>query len=228
MRPYPLRSIVIATGLLAGWAGAHARQAFKGPDLSGVYACQGDDSHEGNYTATATLALVPQQSVGQHGAYTFKLEVPGYGAYPGHAAAHGTQAAIYFANTDPATKDFGTGIASFKRNGKGQWTFKKYYYEPEFKGGNFGFELCTQTSSGQGSEAAKAEPQGTMMVGMPAPKYLGIDQFRSCLATETHGTYQSLCMPAEKPQACPATSWAQLGSLQGNDKLPGCKPPVRP
>jgi hypothetical protein len=26
----------------------------------------------------------------------------------------------------------------------GKWTFKKYYYEPEFKAGNFGMEDCTQ------------------------------------------------------------------------------------
>lgn len=64
--------------------------------------------------ATVTLALVPQQSVGPNGAYTFKLEVPGFGAYQGHAATQGTTAAIYFANTDPSTQDFGTGIATFK------------------------------------------------------------------------------------------------------------------
>jgi len=121
-----------------------ARQPFTHPNLSGVYACEGDDAHEGKYTATATLELIAEQSTGQHGAYSFKLEVPGYGAYPGHAAAQGTSAAIYFANTDPATRDFGTGIATFKKNSKGQWTFRKYYYEPEFKGGNHGFETCVR------------------------------------------------------------------------------------
>lgn len=129
---------------LAAMGGAHAKPQFTGPDLSGVYACEGDDAHEGPYTAKATLRLIPEQSRGHNGAYSFELEVPGYGTYPGHAAAQGTVAAIHFANTDPSTKDFGTGIASFKKNRKGQWTFKKYYYEPEFKGGNHGFELCTQ------------------------------------------------------------------------------------
>lgn len=55
---------------------------------------------------------------------------------------------IHFANTDPATRDFGTGtgtgIASFSRNKSGKWTFSKYYYEPEFKGGNHGTERCVQ------------------------------------------------------------------------------------
>lgn len=123
---------------------AHAKPNFSGPNLSGAYSCEGDDAHEGKYTAKVTLQLIPEQSVGQNGAYSFKLEVPGYGAYPGHATTQGTTAAIYFANTDPSTKDFGTGVATFKKNSKGKWTFKKYYYEPEFKGGNYGFETCTQ------------------------------------------------------------------------------------
>jgi len=128
--------------LVSGFA--QAKEAFAGPDLSGAYSCQGDDAREGKYTATATLQLVPEQSSGNNGAYLFKLEVPGYGTYPGHAATQGTTAAIYFANTDPGPKDFGTGIATFKKNGKGKWTFQKFYFEPEFKGGNHGFESCVQ------------------------------------------------------------------------------------
>lgn len=123
---------------------APADAAFTGPDLSGVYQCKGRDAHEGAYIATATLQLIPEQSRGQNGAYRFTLEVPKYGAYPGHAASQGTVAAIYFANTDSATKDFGTGIAKFRKNSKGRWAFRKYYYEPEYKGGNHGFEQCAQ------------------------------------------------------------------------------------
>jgi hypothetical protein len=52
--------------------------------------------------------------------------------------------AIHFALTDPATRDFGTGIASFRKGRNGRWTFRKYYYEPEFKGGNHGTEACVQ------------------------------------------------------------------------------------
>lgn len=129
-------------------APAPTRAPFTGPDLSGVYDCTGQDHHEGPYTATATLQLVPAQSTGRFGAYLFKLDVPGYGSYPGHASVRGTQAAIYFALTDQSTKDFGTGIAEFKRQAhgkaKGKWTFDKHYFEPEFKGGNFGDEHCVQ------------------------------------------------------------------------------------
>ncbi|MCG2576862.1 hypothetical protein LZ012_07630 [Dechloromonas sp. XY25] len=137
-----LLAFLAALAILPG--AAYAKPAFTGPDFSGTYDCTGQDSHEGPYTGVVTLARVDSQSTGPHGAYAFKLEVPGYGSYPGHAASRGKTMAIHFANTDPAPKDFGTGIASFARAKSGKWSFAKYYYEPEFKGGNFGTEVCTQ------------------------------------------------------------------------------------
>ena len=122
----------------------NAKPAFTGKDFSGIYDCKGDDSHEGKYTGTVTMELVPSQSVDQYGAYQFKLEVPEYGVYLGQAAASGIHVAVHFALTDQRTKDYGTGIASFKKNKAGKWTFMKYYFEPEFKGGNYGTEQCTQ------------------------------------------------------------------------------------
>lgn len=117
---------------------------FSAPNFSGVYSCTGNDASEGAYTATVRLDLDYRHSQSNFGAYRFVLEVPGYGTYPGHAASEGQVMAIHFANTDPSTKDYGTGIAKFKKNNKGKWGFRKYYFEPEFKGGNFGFETCTQ------------------------------------------------------------------------------------
>jgi hypothetical protein len=49
---------------------------------------------------------------------------------------------MYFALTDPSTKDFGTVIAQFNRNKQGKPAFYKFYFEPEFKGGNTGLEDC--------------------------------------------------------------------------------------
>jgi hypothetical protein len=124
---------------------AQAKPApYTGPDYSGTYQCTGKDDHEGDYTGTVTMELVRTQSTGIYGAYRFQLEVPGYGTYLGQAAARGKDVAIHFALTDQSTKDYGTGIASFAKNKAGKWTFAKYYYEPEFKGGNFGLERCTQ------------------------------------------------------------------------------------
>jgi hypothetical protein len=117
---------------------------FSGNDFSGVYDCKGQDSHEGPYTSTVTLQLVKEQSFGKFAAYSFRMEVPGYGSYPGHVAANDRTAAIYFALTDPAPKDYGTGLAQFSKTKSGKWQFNKYYYEPEFKGGNHGTESCTQ------------------------------------------------------------------------------------
>jgi len=138
-----LKPISLIT-LLFACCTAYAQAPFTGKDFSGTYDCTGDDKHEGKYTATATLELVKTESTGNYGAYKFNLEVPGYGAYPGHAAARGKDMAIYFASTDPTTKDFGTGIASFSKNKAGKWSYSKYYYEPEFKGGNYGTESCIQ------------------------------------------------------------------------------------
>jgi len=90
------------------------------------------------------MELVPSQSMNNYGAYKFKLDVPNYGTYSGQAAAHGSNAAMHFALADQSTKDYGTGIANFKKNKAGKWSFNKFYYEPEFKGGNYGTEECTR------------------------------------------------------------------------------------
>ena len=119
-------------------------EPYTGPDYSGTYACTGKDDHEGDYTGTVTMELVRAQSTGVYGAYMFKLEVQGYGTYLGQAAARGKDVGIHFALTDQSTRDYGTAIAAFARNKAGKWTFSKYYFEPEFKGGNFGMERCVQ------------------------------------------------------------------------------------
>ena len=111
-------------------------------DYSGVYDCTGEDAHEGQYTGVVTMKLIPAHTKGTYASYDFKLEVPEYGTYLGHAAAHGNMAAMHFALTDPSTKDFGTGIAQFNRNKQGKLAFHKFYFEPEFKGGNTGLEDC--------------------------------------------------------------------------------------
>jgi len=116
---------------------------YTGPDYSGTYDCSGEDSHDGKFTGTATLTLVRAQSSGPHGAYDFKLEAPPYGVYLGEAAAQGRNMAMRFANTDAKTQDYGTAIATFSRKA-GKWTFSSYYYEPAYKGGNFGSETCVR------------------------------------------------------------------------------------
>jgi len=118
--------------------------AFSGPDFTGVYACTGHDMHEGEYKGKVTLKLKKEHSQAQYGSYDFLLEVPGFGKYPGHMAANGLNAAMYFSLENQSTHDFGTGISQFTKNAKGQWQFHKFYFEPQFKGGNSGFEDCVK------------------------------------------------------------------------------------
>lgn len=117
---------------------------FTGQDFSGVYQCTGDDAHEGKYTGKVTMTLKPEHSRGQYASYDFKLEVSGYGTYLGHAAANANNVAMHFALQDQSTKDYGTGIATVKKNKQGKWSFHKFYFEPEFKGGNTGVEDCVK------------------------------------------------------------------------------------
>jgi len=123
---------------------ANKTLSFTGPDFTGVYACTGRDAHEGDYKGKVTLKLKKQHSQAQYASYDFLLEVPGFGKYPGHMAANGLNAAMYFALEDQSTQDFGTGISQFSKNAKGQWQFHKFYFEPQFKGGNSGFEDCVK------------------------------------------------------------------------------------
>ena len=125
--------------------GALAQAApFTGQDYSGVYQCTGNDAHEGKYTGTVTMQIKPEHSRGRYASYDFKLEVPGYGTYLGHAAASGNHVAMHFALQDQSTRDYGTGIATMSKTRKGKVSFHKFYFEPEFKGGNTGTEDCVR------------------------------------------------------------------------------------
>jgi hypothetical protein len=148
---------ILACLILPALGGAHAAAPaalaapaaklagqFAGQDISGTYDCTGEDAREGKYTGTVTLALVKAQSTGEYGAYSFSLDVPGFGVYKGQAAVQGAHMAVHFALPDQATHDYGTGIATLARSGAGKWSFTKYYYEPEFKDGNHGIERCVQ------------------------------------------------------------------------------------
>jgi hypothetical protein len=139
-----MKRMILLAVLFSQTLPAHAAQPFTGKDYSGVYDCIGNDFKEGEYTGTVTLQLNQEQSSGAYGAYDFKLVVPDYGTYPGQAVSLGKTLAIHFALSDSRSKDYGTGIATVATNKKGKLTFHKFYYEPEFKGGNHGFEDCVK------------------------------------------------------------------------------------
>ena len=54
------------------------------------------------------------------------------------------------------------------------------------------------------------------------PKYLGVKDFKQCLATQPIDTYRVWCMPEQKPEACPAASWKELQALDGRDRIINC------
>src|SRR5664279_3503537 len=139
-----MKRLALLTFVLSMTLPAFAAEPFTGKDYSGVYDCIGNDAKEGEYTGTVTLQLNQEQSSGAYGAYDFKLVVPDYGTYPGQAVSLGKTLAIHFALTDSRSKDYGTGIATVARNKQGKTTFHKFYYEPEFKGGNNGVEDCVK------------------------------------------------------------------------------------
>lgn len=142
-----MRAILFGLLLMVNVLSSNAENTLAKPaqaytDFSGVYTCTGDDTHEGKYSGTVTMRLKPEHSKGPYASYDFKLEVPGYGVYVGHAAANGDVAAMHFALTDQSTKDYGTGVARFHSDKQGKLHFHKFYFEPEFKGGNTGLEDC--------------------------------------------------------------------------------------
>ena len=54
------------------------------------------------------------------------------------------------------------------------------------------------------------------------PKYLGIKDFKLCLATQQSNGYRAWCLPAQQPERCPAASWQELKALTGSDRVPDC------
>lgn len=133
-------SVITVLALFA--TSLQAAPTFTGQDYSGVYDCMGQDGHEGQYAGVVTMRLQPEHSHGDYASYDFKLEVPEYGVYLGHAAAHGAQVAMHFGLSDPATQDVGTGVATMSTDARGRLTFHKFYYQPAYKGGNTGTEDC--------------------------------------------------------------------------------------
>ena len=60
------------------------------------------------------------------------------------------------------------------------------------------------------------------------PKYLAIKDFKQCLAVQEFATYRAWCLPAAKPESCPAASWAELTALTGSDRIPDCPATTKP
>lgn len=139
---------LLASSLLLAAVSSHAealqakRTPFNGTDLSGVYACVGNDIHDGDGASTLTLTLDSKYSSGKSGAFKATV-VAGPVTYSGSVVSNGKQLAMDFANSDLSKKDYGVALGTVKNVGKGKFRIQKFYYEPEYSGGSNGFELCT-------------------------------------------------------------------------------------
>lgn len=70
------------------------------------------------------------------------------------------------------------------------------------------------------SQAPTTEPP---VIGMPAPGYLQVPDFQKCLASQQQGSYQTWCLPAQRPDQCPQASWQQLQQLPVGQQVPACR-----
>lgn len=131
-------AFVLAT-LLAGCV-ANATAA----DLGGTYDCSGQDGRDGDFSAVLTLSRNAEHSADGHDSYALTLEVAKGGHYKGAALVRGRTLAMSFAldGTDATDRGVGLGTVSYTR--AGQARLRKFYFEPEYKGGNHGFEDCTR------------------------------------------------------------------------------------
>ena len=124
---------------------ASDQKPFKGLDLSGEYTCTGDDQKDGKFEATMTLALDKAHSNETFAGYKFQLKAHDGTLYSGSATGDSANLAITFNNHDVSKKDFGTGIGKAVKNKSGKVQIEKFYYEPEYKGGDHGTETCVRT-----------------------------------------------------------------------------------
>lgn len=55
------------------------------------------------------------------------------------------------------------------------------------------------------------------------PKFLMVPGFKNCLNRQTHGSWTSWCLPAQKPEVCDENAWDKLVDLHHNGELPACE-----
>lgn len=136
-----MKRIILLVTLLTMAGMVQAKPAFKGTNYSGVYNCKGANDQVGDYEATVTLRLNRASSYGKFGAYDYQTETANSTVYRGLAAAMGTQLSISFEFSDKSNVEHSIGVATMRKT-RGLWYFRKFYYEPDANGGNYGNEYC--------------------------------------------------------------------------------------
>lgn len=155
-------ALTIAMLALAGAAQAAGKPAFTGQNYSGVYDCNGSNDKVGDYEVTVSLKINRVSSYAKFGAYTYEVTTVNSTTYIGQAIANGNMLALSFPLKSGLNADHSIGIAKIVKNKQGHWSFRKYYYEEDNSGGNYGSEYCVlninKAFKDQAKEPAKAVP----------------------------------------------------------------------
>jgi hypothetical protein len=119
---------------------------FNGQDLSGNYMCRGEDHQDGKFSGTLTLKLDQPNSHNKDAGYSMVFSAENDNPlYIGYATTHNDSAmALYFKNINSnKANDFGVASIEIKSNKDNTW-LKETYYQPSYKGGNYGTKFCTK------------------------------------------------------------------------------------
>ncbi|MFY9656983.1 MAG: hypothetical protein WAK01_10405 [Methylocystis sp.] len=55
------------------------------------------------------------------------------------------------------------------------------------------------------------------------PKYLAVPNWRQCLSQQSMGSYDIVCLLAQRPAECPRSSWRALNRLDEDQRPPPCR-----
>ncbi len=69
------------------------------------------------------------------------------------------------------------------------------------------------------TRAGNMDKGNKMTAKVLPPEYLSVDGYQICLQTKDNGSWQSWCMPKEKPAGCSDDSWAKLSQMKD---IPSC------
>ena len=80
-------------------------------------------------------------------------------------------------------------------------------------------QLNASVTLARSDSSLTSEPIGKDVL---PPAYLQVNQFKDCLSQADRGTWKAWCMPANRPEHCPAASWKQLQALPAKAGLSDC------
>jgi hypothetical protein len=117
-------------------------------DLSGTYACTGNDSGDGNFQSTLTITVDAKNSKPNQpfNTYRTKESTSELEKYSGEAisSSDGSMLSAYYSNNDPDQyKDEGVSSIVVTENA-GKTTLQENYYEPDYSSGETGSEVCVK------------------------------------------------------------------------------------